>query len=968
MDRSCPPPGLIDKEYSAGLAFGAGNFFLGCDEFGRPDHGSHIQVVEQEWTQLDRTINSQTFSMAPSQLKQLKQSLRDNGVLGPQKSKKQRKSTAKDAQKRLQRNAALEGIRDRFNPFEVKAPARKEKYQVASARVSKSSVDRPGVTRGLGEERRRDTLLKEIQSRNKVGGMVDRRFGEDDPNMTPEQKAAERFARQNERKSRKSSMFNLEEESEEEMALTHGGRSLDLANGGQDDFEEDDVGLSDEDTDRPNKRLRLDANGHDDANTEEDDGLPQRRKTKNEVMKEVIAKSKLYKAERQAAKADDDEIRAELDKGMSDFYEALRSHKPPEKKPLPERTPADDPQMDPSRAAMLAGKSRKDAEKEYETNLRQLKLDARSKPSVRTKTDEEKATEEAARLEDLERKRIRRMKGEPDSSEDEQDGELGPDEDIEREEEEADDAQTFGLSAPQNPPAPRRQLDVEDEDDFVLDDDLIASDSDADAASEQDEDHSGSESELEDDNDDDFINGLVLPKYAISNRSKTNSTDETSRSGALAYTFPCPQDQQEMLAITKDTEIKDLSTIVQRIRALHHKGLAEGNQDKLDIFGGVLTQHVAYLADSHTDIPFSVLDHLIRHLHSMAKQSPQVIGAAFRQHLENVSEKRPLQLSPGDLIILTGISTIFPTSDHFHSVVTPAMLTVTRYLGQSPVSTLQDLGTGAYCCSLALQYQSLAKRYVPEVITYLANAIAILAPVPLSAKDQATQALHVPIRLPPKSLRIKAQNPVDDLRGKLSFKDLVMSRGKPVDNNHATALLHSFFRLSLQSANLWASKSSSPEVLSPLIQVISHVASITTKLSSQTINLAQTTLTALQSQRTTSIDARRPLLLHKHRPLAIKSFIPQFIDNYNPDRHYDPDRERAELAKLKAEHKKERKGAMRELRKDASFMAREQLRDKKEKDAAYERKYKRLVAEIQGEEGREAKDYEREKAKRKGRF
>lgn len=195
-----------------------------------------------------------------------------------------------------------------------------------------------------------------------------------------------------------------------------------------------------------------------------------------------------------------------------------------------------------------------------------------------------------------------------------------------------------------------------------------------------------------------------------------------------------------------------------------------------------------------------------------------------------------------------------------------------------------------------------------------------------------------------------------------------MSRGKPVDNNHATALLHSFFRLSLQSANLWASKSSSPEVLSPLIQVISHVASITTKLSSQTINLAQTTLTALQSQRTTSIDARRPLLLHKHRPLAIKSFIPQFIDNYNPDRHYDPDRERAELAKLKAEHKKERKGAMRELRKDASFMAREQLRDKKEKDAAYERKYKRLVAEIQGEEGREAKDYEREKAKRKGRF
>ncbi|KAK5062467.1 hypothetical protein LTR84_004539 [Exophiala bonariae] len=902
--------------------------------------------------------------MAPSQLKQLKQSLRDNGVLGPQKSKKQRKSTAKDAQKRLQRNAALEGIRDRFNPFEVKAPARKEKYQVASSRVTKTSIDRPGVTRGFGEERRRDTLLKEMQSRNKVGGMVDRRFGEDDPNMTPEQKAAERFARQNERKARKSSMFNLEDESDEEMALTHGGRTLDFGTSTQDDFDEKDVGSSDEDTDRPSKRQRLAAEN---ANDEEDDGLLPRRKTKNEVMKEVIAKSKLYKAERQAAKADDDDIRAELDKGMSEFYEALRSHKPPEKKPLPEKTPADDPHMDPSRAAMLAGKSRKEAEKEYEANLRQLKLDARSKPSVRTKTDEEKATEEAARLEDLERKRIRRMKGEPDSSEDEQDEELGPDEDFEREEEDADDAQAFGLSARQNAPVPRKELDVEDEDDFVLDDDLIASDSDADMASEQDEDDSGVESDEEDDGDDDFINGLVLPRDGKSSVKPNKTEKKTGGSSNLAYTFPCPQSHEELLEITKDTDVRDLPTVVQRIRALYHKGLAEGNQDKLDIFGGVLTQHVAYLADYHIDVPFSVLDLLIRHLHSMAKGSPQAIGAAFRDHLEIVSENRPLLLSPGDLIMLTGISTIFPTSDHFHSVVTPAMLTITRYLGQSPIQSLQDLGRGAYCCSLALQYQAFAKRYVPEVITYLVNAISILAPVPLPPKDKTGNQLLVPVRLPGESLRIKAAKPMDDLP-KLPFKDLVMTRGNPITSSHAIALLHTFIRLSLQSANLWNSKTSSPEILSPMIQVISHIASITTKLPSQTITLAKSTLNTLQSQKTSNIDSRRPLLLHNHRPLAIKTSIPQFIENYNPDRHYDPDRERADLAKLKAEHKKERKGAMRELRKDASFMAREQLREKKEKDAAYEKKYKRLVAEIQGEEGREAKDYEREKAKRKGRF
>lgn len=123
-----------------------------------------------------------------------------------------------------------------------------------------------------------------------------------------------------------------------------------------------------------------------------------------------------------------------------------------------------------------------------------------------------------------------------------------------------------------------------------------------------------------------------------------------------------------------------------------------------------------------------------------------------------------------------------------------------------------------------------------------------------------------------------------------------------------------------------------------------------------------TKLTVLLNQARLS---RRPLELHHHKPLAIKTSIPKFEESFNPDKHYDPDRERAESSKLKAEHKRERKGAMRELRKDANFIARESLKEKKERDAAYEKKYKRLIAEIQGEEGRESKQYEREKEHRK---
>ena len=67
---------------------------------------------------------------------------------------------------------------------------------------------------------------------------MDRRFGENDATMTPEERMLERFTRERQRTA-KTSLFNLEDEEE----LTHYGQSLSKL----DDF--DDVGLRDEEED-----------------------------------------------------------------------------------------------------------------------------------------------------------------------------------------------------------------------------------------------------------------------------------------------------------------------------------------------------------------------------------------------------------------------------------------------------------------------------------------------------------------------------------------------------------------------------------------------------------------------------------------------------------------------------------------------------------------------------------------------
>lgn len=107
--------------------------------------------------------------MAGSQLKRLKSSLREQGIVGPQKSKKQRRQLAQDErarnEKRLQRGVVLEGIREQFNPFDLKHAARGPKFDVTTnkpptARAAKGILGNPGQAKAASEERVRVATLR----------------------------------------------------------------------------------------------------------------------------------------------------------------------------------------------------------------------------------------------------------------------------------------------------------------------------------------------------------------------------------------------------------------------------------------------------------------------------------------------------------------------------------------------------------------------------------------------------------------------------------------------------------------------------------------------------------------------------------------------------------------------------------------------------------------------------------------
>ncbi|KAK4128807.1 Nop14-like protein [Parathielavia appendiculata] len=915
--------------------------------------------------------------MAGSQLKRLKASLREQGIIGPQKSKKQKRQNAEEQKarpdKRLQRGEALASIREQFNPFQFKTNARGPKFEVTTNkptndRAAMAIKGRPGLAKAMGEERRRQTLLVEMQRRNKVGGLIDRRFGEDDANLSLEDKMIERYTREQQRAHKKSSMFDLEDD-EPMGGLTHMGRPLFDGDEDEapvkDDFDGEELPSGDESDSSRAERRRLKRQRLEGAagEQEEENGQPERKKTKKEIYEEVIAKSKLYKYERQAAKEEDNELRAELDQAMPELQALLfQRQKPPSKDEKPAET-----------AMVITGKDKAAVDKEYDIRVKQLAADKRAQPAERTKTEEEKAEEESKRLKELEEKRLKRMRGEMDEEDEEEDeqeegkskGGKGAADGDAYDPFQTEEVDEFGLGKGVKYRPTATELGFDDEDDFLIDDDLVASGSDLELESDdmegEESDEEGAGSQFGSD-DDEFVKGILTEAVIKDPVFQTDDNAKGDDEHGIPYTFPCPQSHDDMLKILEGIDVTKTPVAVQRIRALYHPKLDSKNKERLAKFSQVLVQHIAYLGDRFEPHWFPTLESLSRHVHSLAKSFPIEVAKAYRTHIQEMEQERPLALTVGDLVILTAIGATFPTSDHFHQVVTPAMLAIARYLGQKIPQGLCDYATGTYLSILALQYQQFSKRYVPELMNFCLNTLCSLAP----EKPQEKLGFF-PVHEPAPGIRIRGADKTTIRQ--LNCSDCQQKQSlSPEDGVSLKVAIASTITAILKAATeTWHKLSAFHETFHPALLVLQHLTfkpnstHLPAALTSKLIGTISTIARLLQLARL----FRRPLELHHHRPLAIRTYVPKFEDSFDPDKHYDPDRERAELAKLKAEHKRERKGALRELRKDAAFMQRENLRIKKERDAAYEKKYKRLVAEIQGEEGRAANEYAREKEARK---
>lgn len=328
--------------------------------------------------------------MAGSQLKQLKAALKANGLIGQTNiKKKNKKSKTPSETRRNDKHEILSNIRKDFNLFDGKVNRTKRDVTMIQGGkfVKVGSKQHSDATRAKSDVENSMKLQYELDKKQhgKTGGLVDRRFGENNRNLTAEEKMLERFTRERQGTNKKKINFALGSDDEQDdddndgFVLTHSGKSLSLDN--------------DLDDSKSNTKY------YDEDSLMPEEAQP-KRKSKQEVMKEVIAKSKFYKHQRQMEfqKAQDEIMN--LDDEFGDIMTEFNNN-PAKKSPaFSNKTPE---------------------EIEYDNKVRELTYDRRSVPADRTKTADELQKEHDTRLQKLEADRLRRMNGDYDDREAEAD-------------------------------------------------------------------------------------------------------------------------------------------------------------------------------------------------------------------------------------------------------------------------------------------------------------------------------------------------------------------------------------------------------------------------------------------------------------------------------------------------------------------------------------------------------------------
>ncbi|XP_062867810.1 nucleolar protein 14 [Trichomycterus rosablanca] len=826
------------------------------------------------------------------------------------------------------------------NPFEVKI--NRKKFEVLN-RKSKHDVGLPGVSRSKADQKRKQTLLKEFRLKHKTNSFIDRRFGEYDPKITPEDKILKRFALERQRNQMKKDMFNLNDEEE----LTHYGQSLSEL--------EKFTDVLDSESDSEERGLlsaELTASHFGGGGgggggggllrkktTTEENEDDKKPKSRQELIEELILRSKQEKRERQTQKDETQELTEKLDQEWKSIQNLL-AHKTPKGERKEEEQK---PKLD-----------------EYDIVVRELGFEMKAQPSEKLKTPEEIAREEREKLQKLEADRRRRMEGEVEetskhiSADDLNDGFI-----LDKDDREAlsyqDGKWTIGGAGEEE----GGEEDEEDENDDEGDEEEEQEGED----DGEDDGHSDlEESEAEDDDDDEQEEDeeedgeeeypAVEEKCTLSEEER-RAIQDTAQS-ELPYTFSAPECCSDLKEMLQGHSAKEQRLIVERTMKCNHPSLAVGNKTKLQKLFGFLVEYLGELATQNPP-QLTTINTLIPQVYSLAQLFPDaackvmqsVISDSAHSMEESVEVKGRAPFPGLDMLVyLKIVSLLFPASDFRHPVTTPVFLYISQALTKCVVVSLDSVCAGLILCCVAVECVCLSQRFFPELINFLLGLLHLAVP----SHTCTDYTLVPPFRQQSKCAELLL---VCDGESAHSWKrkhiplTSVPTTQTPLKSDHyRLSMVYVCLDLVKRLTQLYRQLPSYHHIFHPIRALLTKHLPVT-RYPAALQELHREILEALSE----TVSQHAPLVFDKKKPIPLKLLEPKLVQVLDHGRKRGGTREEREQEKLKHKVKKEFKGALREIRKDSRFLAHTKLTDTLNRDAERKRKVKELYGSLATQEG-----------------
>lgn len=530
-------------------------------------------------------------------------------------------------------------------------------------------------------------------------------------------------------------------------------------------------------------------------------------------------------------------------------------------------------------------------------------------------------------------------------------------------EEEEEEEEQFGEDAFDADADSDEEEGDEDDEEEGEEDDMEADEDEEEEGDEDDEEDGDNEDEDDDVDGDEEEEGeeeeVARGRHRHHRRPKAHAVPGSEADAVfetMPHVLPCPvtmADLDDQIASycpgtsweDKGVHVSELLQRIVQYNSVHLPGDQGAlNKQAMGKLLSVLYKHFMRLGEvlvdsEHPQLIMQQLDHLSGVIYAVSADLPHarssVITTRLLRDLQSQMQKSMLHFAQGEsstcfpstgcLLSFTLLGQLYSVSDLKHDLMDAAKLTLCQMLSQCAVEHISDLCRGLLVCSTLLDYTADSKKVLPEVQTFLAQALLLFSPQKVQSQQHifSGNTVHEALSVLRQTL---ATN--DSVGSHIQWK---MCNLATVDNDTAACVLHTIFALVDALIYRFEQHSALPEVTFCLFEALRSVRPhAKPALSKQWQQRTLSLLERFTAARDTIIKERVPLQWRPVSKVCVETKAPRFDVNYVFRKDTDNDKDRIKLKQLNRELKREKKAAMRELRRDSAFLDNERFQENKQ--------------------------------------